>query len=83
MDRGTWQATACGVARVGHDLATKPLLLKFALEKEMQPTPIFLPGEFRGQRSLEDCSPWGHRESDTTEQLTDTHTPSRISISLV
>ena len=35
MDRVTWQATACGVTRVGHDLATKLLLLKFALEKKM------------------------------------------------
>ena len=34
-DRGTWQATACGVTRVGHDLATKLLLLKFTLEKKM------------------------------------------------
>ena len=25
MDRGAWQATVYGVARVGHDLATKPL----------------------------------------------------------
>ena len=24
MDRGAWQATVCGVARIGHDLATKP-----------------------------------------------------------
>ena len=24
MDRGTWQATVCGVARIRHDLATKP-----------------------------------------------------------
>ena len=24
MDRGAWQATVCGVARVGHNLATKP-----------------------------------------------------------
>ena len=34
------------------------------------PTPIFLPGEFHGQRSLVGCSLWGHKESDTTEQLT-------------
>ena len=34
MDRGTWQAIVCGVARVGHSLATKLLLLKFTLEKE-------------------------------------------------
>ena len=33
-----------------------------------------LPGEFHGQRSLVSYSPWGHKESDTTEQLTHTHT---------
>ena len=38
-----------------------------------QSTPIFLPGEFQGQRSLAGYSPRGHRESDTTEQLTHTH----------
>ena len=32
-----------------------------------QPTPVFLPGEFHGQRSLEGYSPWGHKESDMTE----------------
>ena len=41
---------------------------------EWQPTPVFLPGEFHGQRSLAGYSPWGHKESDTTEQLTHTHT---------
>ena len=30
---------------------------KDPLEKEMQPTPVFLPGEFHGQRSLVGCSP--------------------------
>ena len=35
MDRGTWQATVYGVSRVRHNLATKLLLLKFTLEKEM------------------------------------------------
>ena len=33
--------------------------------REWQPTPVFLPGEFHGQRS-----PWGHKELDTTEWLT-------------
>ena len=32
-----------------------------------QPTPVFLPGEFHGQRSLVGYSPWGCKESDTTE----------------
>ena len=34
-----------------------------------QPTPVFLPGEFHGQRSLAGYSPWGHKELDMTEQL--------------
>ena len=40
------------------------------LQREWQSTPVFLPGEFHGQRSLAGYSPWGHKESDMTEQLT-------------
>ena len=36
---------------------------------EPQHTPVFLPGEFHRQRSLVGYSPWGHKESDTTEWL--------------
>ena len=36
-------------------------------ERAWQPTPVLLPGESGGQRSLAGYSPWGHRESDTTE----------------
>ena len=32
------------------------------LEEGMVTTPVFLPGEFYGQRSLEGYSPWGHTE---------------------
>ena len=32
--------------------------------------PVFLPGELHGQRSLAGYSSWGHKDSDTTEQLT-------------
>ena len=38
-------------------------------QRAWQPTPVFLPGESHGQRSLAGCSPWGRKESDTTEQL--------------
>ena len=31
---------------------------------------VFLPGEFHGQRSLAGYSPWGRKESDTTDRLT-------------
>ena len=37
--------------------------------KAGQPTAVFLPGESHGQRSLVGYSPWGHKESDTTERL--------------
>ena len=33
------------------------------------PTPVLLPGKSHGWRSLVGCSPWGRKESDTTEQL--------------
>ena len=33
------------------------------------PIPVLLPGKSHGQRSLVGCSPWGRKESDTTEQL--------------
>ena len=36
--------------------------------RKWQSTPVFLPGKFHGQRSLRDCSPWGHKESDMTER---------------
>ena len=44
--------------------------------REWLPTPVFLPGEFNGQRSLANYSPWGHKESDMTEVTlhTQTHT---------
>ena len=42
---------------------------KIPLRKEWQPTPVFLPGESQGQRSLVGYSPWGHKESDITEWL--------------
>ena len=35
--------------------------------REWHPTPVSLPGESHGQRSLVGHSPWGHKESDKTE----------------
>ena len=43
------------------------------LERTRQPTPVFLPGEFHGQRNLAGYSPWNHKESDMTEWLTITY----------
>ena len=41
---------------------------KILWRKKWQPTPVFLPGESQGQRSLVGCCPWGHTESDMTEE---------------
>jgi len=46
-----------------------PWVRKIPWRREWQPTPVFLPGEFHGQSSLEGYSSWGHKESNTTERL--------------
>ena len=51
------------------------LLLGITLNwrSEWQSTPVLLPGESHGRRRLAGYSPWGQKESDTTERLTHTH----------
>ena len=56
------KASAC---RPGFD----PWVGKIPLRRKWQPTPVFLPGESHGRRSLEGYSPWGRKESDSTEWL--------------
>ena len=46
----------------------RPLGWEDPLEKKWQSTPVLLPGKSHGQRSLVGYSPWGLKESDTTEQ---------------
>ena len=58
MDTGVWWATVHGVAKSQTQLSTW-----------YTPMPVCLPGEFLGQRGLAGYSPWGRKESDTTEQL--------------
>ena len=38
--------------------------------RKWPPTPVFLPGEFHGQRSLVGYNPWGGKESDKTATFT-------------
>ena len=52
-----------------------PWVGKIPWRRAWQPTPVSLPGENRGQRSLAGYSPWGRIESDTTE-VTSMHTGS-------
>ena len=46
-----------------------PWVRKIPQRRAWQPTPVLLPGKSHGRRSLVGCSPWGHEELDTTEQL--------------
>ena len=46
-----------------------PWIRKIPWRRKWQPTPVLLPGKSHGRRSLVGYSPWGRKESDTTEQL--------------
>ena len=48
-------------------LRFNPWVRKIPWRTAWQPTPVFLPGESCGQRSLVGHSPWGRKESDMTE----------------
>ena len=47
----------------------EPWIRKIPWRRKWQPTPVFLPGESHGWRSVVGYSPWGRKESDTTERL--------------
>ena len=53
----------------GKQSPSPSLVLHHLWRRKWQPTPAFVPGKPHGQRSLVGCSPWGLKESDTTEQL--------------
>ena len=57
-----------GSQRVGHDWTTSLSLFTFMhWRRKWQPTPVFLPGESQGQRSLVGCCLWGRTFLDMTE----------------
>ena len=51
-----------------------PWVGKIPWKRAEQSTPVFLPGESHGQRSLAGYSPWGRTKLDTTEVTSHTHT---------
>jgi len=51
---------------------------KIPWRREWLPTPVFLPGEFHGQKSLVGYCPWGCKESDTTDWITLSLSPKAI-----
>ena len=63
-----WLRRIC--LQCGRPVGFDPWVRKIPLEEGMLPTPVPLPGEVQAQRSLAGYSPRGHKELDTTEQLT-------------
>ena len=49
------------------DMSSIPGSGRFPWRRKWQPTPVLLPGESHGQRSLVGYSSWGRKGSDTTE----------------
>jgi len=58
-----WLRICLQCRRPGFD----PCVEKILWRREWQPIPVFLPGEFHGQRRLVGYSPRDRKESDTTE----------------
>ena len=61
---GAWWAAVHGVTKSQTRLSDFTFI---HWRRKWQPTPVFLPGESHGQRSLVGCSPWDCTESDMTE----------------
>ena len=76
---GVWGIWASLVAQMVKNLPAvqknqvQSWVRKIRWRREWLPTPVFLPGEFHGQRSLGSYTPWGHKELDTTEHLKLSH----------
>ena len=74
-NRGAWCAAVHEVTKNwtwlrGHDWENLVSLFTFMYwRRKWQPTPVFLPGEYQGQRRLVGCHLWGPTESDTTEAI--------------
>ena len=52
---------------VGGDSKGRECIYTYGRRRQWHPTPVLLPGESHGWRSLVGCSPWGREESDMTE----------------
>ena len=62
-----WRLSGRESACSAGDQGSIPGLGKIPCRRKWQPTPVFLPGKFHGQRNLAGYIPCGHKESDTTK----------------
>ena len=61
----SWKSVCPQCGKPGFD----PWVTKIPWRRKWRPTPVLLPGQSHGWRSLAGYSPWGGEESDTTERL--------------
>ena len=74
---GAWsqclRAVLCGLTMSGPSSHDSPRLCSYSVfnhwRRKWQPTPVFMPGKFLGQRNLEGYNPWGCKQSDTTKPI--------------
>ena len=78
MDGGAWWAAVHEVAKSRAQLSNFTFM---HWRRKWQPTPVFLPGESQGRRSLVGCRPWGRTESDATERLSSSRSISEHALS--
>ena len=70
VQKHQFSSTPEAVKLFGADTRQEPFsrpFLPLSWRRKRQPTPVFLPGESQGQRSLVGCHLWGRTESDTTD----------------
>ena len=72
LPQASWVAQLVKNLPVMQETWVQSLGQKIPLRRKWQPTPVFLSGEFHGQRNLVGCSSWGLKELDMNEQLTHT-----------
>ena len=68
-DHSTTGASQCTQSKGAHTINAKYRRKRVSKQCQWQATPVLLPRKSHGWRSLVGCSPWGRKESDTTERL--------------
>ena len=66
---GTSGKESTSLCRIHQRCRFNPWVRKTPRTRKWYPTPVFLLGESHGWRSLVGYSPWGHKESESTEHL--------------
>ena len=65
QEGGSMVKNLSAMQATGKTLGFNPWVGKIPWSRKWLHTPVVLPGNSHGQRNLEGCSPWGHKESDT------------------